>query len=68
MGGDDGTDGGELASLIANSLRTTSLSKDLRYAVNLLHWYKSTNTDAAVTQNDEGDAHLLYLLYWYKSA
>ncbi len=68
MGGDDGTDDGELASLNANSLRTTSLSKDLRYAVNLLYWYKSTNADAAVAQNDEGDALLLYLLYLYKSA
>jgi hypothetical protein len=65
--GDDFSDGSELTSLSANSLRTTSLSKDLRYAVYLLYWYKSTNTDAGVAQIDEGDAHLFYLHYWYKS-
>ncbi len=35
----------------------------LRYAVYLLYWYKSTNTDAAAALRCA-----VYLLYWYKSA
>ena len=44
---------------------------DLRYAVYLLYWYKSTNTDAAHCRFPSAPrSHRFsgYLLYWYKSA
>ncbi len=49
------------------------MSRDYRYSVYLLSWYKNTNTDtehvraSAFMSRDRDYMYSVYLLYWYKS-